>query len=203
MLVVQKSSYGRVWVFYQWWSHSLTEFATSNILSNDIWVYLYFIYYRIILVKISANRSFKYVLLREMLMWVSKHSCYIHFTGQQPGQCESSELLIIRLTADGMVVMVEMMVIMVDPLLFWKYMKIHIFFLELKHGYILQSANTWCVVHLFSHTTEIQYTETAKQTKKTCNQSKNGWLKDNQLYWIDRLKKYWKHMYTHVDHNKS
>ena len=51
-----------------------------------------------------------------------------------------TELLII--TADGMVMMVEVMAMMVEPLLFWKYMKVHNFCQELKHGYILLSANT-------------------------------------------------------------
>ena len=80
------------------------------------------------------------------------------------------------ITADGMVVMVEVVVMMVDPLPFWKYKKIHKFFHELKHVYILQSVHTCCVVHLFSPTAELQYTETAKPTNRnTWNQSKNGW----------------------------
>ena len=35
-------------------------------------------------------------------------------------------------------VTVEAAAMMVDPLLFWNYMKIHNFFHELKYGYILE-----------------------------------------------------------------
>ena len=68
-----------------------------------------------------------------------------------------TKLLIIWLiiTADGMVVTVEVMALMEDPSILEVH-EVHKFFRELKHGYTLQSAYTCCVVHLFSPTAEVR-----------------------------------------------
>ena len=87
-------------------------------------------------------------------MRASNHSCFIHFTGQQSIQSESCCDRAVDNNSrwnggdgddGGVITILEVH-------------EDHNFYRELKHGYILQSANTCCVVHRFSSTAELQYT---------------------------------------------
>ena len=95
-------------------------------------VSIFYYYFRIVPVKIPAKGReivFKkfHMSCTERCLWASNNSFHIHFTGQYLDQIENcGDRAIdhmVDITADGMVMMVEVVAMMVDSLLFWKYIK--------------------------------------------------------------------------------